>query len=108
MEKYTKEYFIEKFEAIPDELWIEIELSDDENPNCHCVLGHCGVSDLDYLTDEANGLIKILEPVHTQINKGNSNDVWDRVTDINDGIFGCRIFGNTPKQRILNALKSLP
>lgn len=40
--KFTTEYFIAKFEAIPDEKWAVGRFFLEENPECRCALGHCG------------------------------------------------------------------
>jgi hypothetical protein len=94
--KYDKEYFIKKFEAIPDN---EIGALSIEN---HCALHHCGV---EYncggykKTDEALALLNLFG------NDDTDEPDWSRVYDINDGNIGC--YGGTPKERILNKLKSL-
>jgi len=39
--KYTYDHFINKFEAIPEIMWITGAYFDDENPERKCALGHC-------------------------------------------------------------------
>lgn len=38
---YSVDHFLTKFSAIPDELWIEREYVDLENPARRCAIGHC-------------------------------------------------------------------
>lgn len=94
--KYTKEYFINKFQAIPEEDW---------GKGCvdnHCVLWHCGVridNQGDYIpTEESEALGELLGPKEIP-------DVLYRVYRINDGAVGDEEL--SPKQRILNALNSI-
>jgi len=100
--KYTKQYFIDKFQAIPEEFWIKGNLN--ITGECHCALGHCGVYNLTELNEEANALSNLLKPVY------NSQGMFERtraevVFGINDY---CDNLGYTPKQRILNALNLVP
>lgn len=93
---YTKEYFIKKFEAIPE----------NEIGKCaihkHCALYHCGVRTSD---NECDGYEKPIpaEAKQLAILLGGDEDLYN-VYIINDK-------GNdnecTAKQNILNALKSL-
>lgn len=111
MEKYTKEYFIEKFEAIPDELFTMCDLTNPKNSACHCALGHCGVeADSDgfgYIyTKEALALSNILIDYHTSVfgfAAGIDSNTESNVWRINDD--ETKSLGKTPKERILNALK---
>lgn len=41
MGKFTKQYFIDKFSAIPDELWITGNFRDKKG-RC-CAIGHCSI-----------------------------------------------------------------
>lgn len=86
------EYYINKFQEIPDNLWCEHYFVHPENKEVHCALGHCGERLIDQ-TEEAFGLIKIFASM------GKS------VRDVNDGTFGNEGLGTTPKQRILKVLK---
>lgn len=101
MTQFTKEYFIEKFSAIPDQCWIIGELTDENNPNCHCALGHCGVSltnDSNYvMTEESEALGSIFEYLYP------SKLDYQRVYNVND--FYNPSLGKTPKERILTALR---
>ncbi len=93
---YDKEYFIKKFEAIPD-----TEIGGGSLQDC-CVLHHCGVvydGPFYVPTEESKALVMLfggLKENHFQV-----------VTDVNDGIDDYRKMGETPKKRILNKLKSL-
>lgn len=92
--KYTKEYFIKKFEAIPDK---EIGMGELLQ---HCALWHCGVrlENGGYTsTEESTALIKLFG--------GNHPEEFNRVYGINDS--KDYSLGKTPKERILNKLKSL-
>ena len=98
--KYTKKYFIDKFQAIPEEKWTEGILSQE---GCCCALGHCGVLDLAKPTEEAKELTHLLLPVTKKyIEPLFAGEI---VYYINDS---CDELGDTPKQRILNALNLVP
>lgn len=89
--KYTKEYFIAKFEAIPDELWIRGNIGEGTK---HCAIGHCGVSSKDNYksTKESIGLCKLLNLTELEI----AIQINDRCDD-----------KKSPKERVLSALKAL-
>lgn len=108
MSKYTVDYFIQKFEPIPDDKWTRGAIQDSITGAC-CVLGHCGVKnvkdgselperDKDYgwlMTDEAYALADL-------IFKGSVDNLWM----LNDGNREwAKEYGETPKERILNKLK---
>ncbi len=90
--EYTKEYFIEKFEALKSE---EIGTGDLKN---HCALYHCGVRNW-APTLEANALSALFG--------GEYEGDYPVVYDVNDGNGIYSNSGSTPKERILNKLKSL-
>jgi len=88
---YTLEYFIQKFEAIPEKNWCtDVWYRDDA---C-CAIGHCGVKAYVFTEDlnEAHALRDILAVDHVI-----------KVANINDGS-NSRYKQPTPKQRILAAL----
>lgn len=87
-EQYDVNYFIEKFEAIPGELWCRGALTDGDGH--HCALGHCGES-LEGFTPESSALRRLF------MQEGMA------VININD----CTNFGPTPKARILAALHDI-
>jgi len=96
-ELYSKEWFIRKFEAIPEE---EIGSGSVQE---HCALWHVGVRIDDVVvnkTDESTALIKLFG--------GENGDQWKYVFNVNDGFNENSCLGSTPKERILNKLKYLP
>jgi len=102
--KFTKEYFIEKFEAISDEQLIVGSL---EKDGCFCALGACGVKKYGVLTNEAKALSDLFIPLYDTepLLEFVFSDAAEVVYNINDAAFK---FGDSPKERIINALKSLP
>ncbi len=58
MKKYTIDYFIKKFEAIPEELWCTGQLTINGK---HCALGHTGIKKMnsDGLNAEGKALLKL-------------------------------------------------
>lgn len=92
--KYTVNYFIKKFSAIPRRLWTTGKYTRGE---AHCVLGHCGVrSDLLSLsiTSESDAFSKLIL----------DNIVGRNATGINDWS-SVQFPQRTPRGRILAALK---
>lgn len=89
MNEFTVEYFIAKFEAIPEEKWCTRFF---EQQGQRCALGHCGMTDVGS-TDEAGALINLFGTVGMS------------VTEINDDHPVMK--GPTPKQRVLAALRDL-
>ena len=89
MSAYTVDYFIEKFEEIPEHMWIIRTFRD---PFCRCcAYGFCGVGESSKTTEEAKQLQKLF------------SEEMLLVTTIND----CetqQFPQPTPKQRILAAL----
>ena len=85
--QYTVDYFIEKFEKIPDEKWV---VGDFGFNGTHCAFGHCGMVNANECTSESKALMSIF---------GNVS-----IVRTNDGSIG---IGNTPKERILNKLKEI-
>ncbi len=86
------DYFIKKFEAIPEEEWCEgdfILYVGPDRPMQRCAAGHCGATQLTPITPEASALSDVL---------GNQTVV------INDGLYGFDSLGSHPKTRILAAL----
>lgn len=93
---YDVDYFIDKFEKIPDDKWC---IGSFDGPyGSHCALGHCGCHDSNRNTDEANALRNLFE----------DSDLIVSAVDVNDDhLYSTRPFldASTPKQRILNALQ---
>jgi len=104
--EYNRQYFIDKFSAIPDEQWISGDLHD-ENTGASCALGHCGVRQGNggayKYTPEAEALIKVLTPKSRQDYAIVVNAHF--VTDANDNesLSGEQICdeSSTPRERIL-------
>ncbi len=89
---YTKEYFIKKFESIKSEDIGQGSLS------ANCALAHCGVKNW-VETEEADALADLFGAIY----KGDYSVVFD----VNDGNGIYRNSGETPKDKILNRLRSL-
>lgn len=90
MSNFTVDYFISKFEAIPDRKWT---VKSYRGLFSRCALGHCGEEMFKY-TEESSALRALFE----------ANDLF--VTIINDGN-SATFNQKTPKQRILAALRSI-
>lgn len=81
---YDCQYFITKFQRIPERKWT-IGTCDDFNGK-HCALGHCGGVDKDiYLTEESAALSELCNMI-VQINDNYSSEI------------------SSPKKRVLAAL----
>lgn len=101
--QYTKEYFIAKFEAIPDERWTTGRYI---NPvgDCCCALGHCGYRTGELPTDEGLALNNLLRH---HLNEDQRDWGVSAAPRINDGEH-LSYQQPTPKARILAALRDLP
>lgn len=91
---YDLEYFINKFEAIPDEDWATGDYID-RSGRC-CALGHCGVRGGFEQLPEPRALHKLTNSLIAHVNDGSDKD---------EG--GNPLYGDTPKERVLNFLKEL-
>lgn len=91
--KYTPEYFIAKFERIPDAKWTTGAFKTPSGA-C-CALGHCGVSDFTEFTGEGNELDTLFRGA---FGRG--------VVLFNDASYdkNAQDLGDTPKERVINAL----
>lgn len=89
---YDVDYFIRKFEAIPELLWCIDALEDDQGRRC--ALGHCYGTQMDGCTSESMALCAVIFIGHGS------------VPDINNGE-DPRYQQPTPKQRILAALRDI-
>lgn len=84
--EYNLSYFINKFEAIPEENWTTHTCEDSEGR--HCALGHCGATQADIcFTEEARALTYVMPYVMSINDHGGEQP--------------------TPKQRVLAALYDL-
>jgi hypothetical protein len=89
---YTVDYFIQKFEAIPEEMWTTRGFVDGESK---CALGHCGQTcATEPFTAEAGSLTDLF-----------MNQIGS-VARVNDGHIS-RYYQPTPKARILAALRDI-
>lgn len=90
---YDRDYFIAKFEAIPEEKWC---CGQSNGPaGTHCALGWCDVETPDETGPEWSGLITLC--LHGDL----------LIELVNDG--GCERYDQpTPKARVLAALRDLP
>lgn len=102
--EYTVEFFIAKFEAIPENNWCEHYLEDDDDK--HCAQGHCGVSTDNiietwegYTDNEEFFALARLFPDKSKRYEYSGYII----ADINNGD-DVRYHQPTPKQRILAAL----
>ena len=86
---FTVDYFIAKFEAIPEEQWCSGDYSNSHGQ--HCAAGHCGEGRFTGVTPESQGLEAILHHRTAYINDGDGSDYKQP----------------TPKQRILAALRDV-
>jgi hypothetical protein len=102
--RFSREYFIEKFTAIP-----EPEIGEGSIEK-HCVMYHCGVelnlsSGTAYkYTDEVRTLAKMLAKKLGRNPITNDGDVYNLMVGINDGWQQYKYLGENPRERILTAL----
>lgn len=90
--EYNVDYYIEKYEAIPEDEWC---VNSYNGPNgSHCAMGHCGMRIGKTVTNEVNELVLLFFLISTN------------VPCVNDGD-DCRYQQRTPKQRILAALHDI-
>lgn len=105
MTNYDADYFIAKFEAIPDRQWTRSQYADGWGG--FCALGHCGerveISTDGYMrrrniqTEEGEALRKLFS---------DSLGLYSSPDRVNDGISD-EYQQETPKQRILAALRDI-
>lgn len=96
MKKYDVNYFIKKFSKIPDNKWITGRLSN--GTGGYCAIGHCG----GVLSKETTGLIRVLSTLSCTPVVINDNLIVDYRNQIS-----ADVFGDTPKERIINALVNI-
>lgn len=88
---YNLNYFIEKFEAIPEEQWCVG--TTDNGRGQHCALGHCGMDNYSSLKEVPEALALKDLTIHRGISVVLTNDMMS-------GMYR----QSTPKQRILAML----
>lgn len=93
---YNIDFFVRKFERIPDELWTVGKFTEGKK---HCALGHCGASEYHDDTEEANALTWLFQDHGFDVARVNDGVTWDNIEGMN-----MSQLGDTPKERILNAL----
>jgi len=97
---FNIDYFIDKFNSIPDKDWCMSMLRQGDQ---RCALGHCGLKTIEVAwSDEVRALVDM----------ANINDWPDWcapivLADINDGTVEYLKYGKTPKDRIVNYLKEI-
>jgi hypothetical protein len=91
---YDIDYFINKFEDIPEDKWCNEYYVDPKDETKRCSLGHCGCLEFEDANPEADALDRIF------VNQGYA------VSYVNDGMVE-EYSQPTPKQRILAALKHI-
>jgi hypothetical protein len=93
--KYTAEYFYNKFLSIPDEKWCVGVLTDELGR--HCAIGHCQDRRIPPVraSKKQIALMEILHGKASLVNDGDDKYFTD--------IFPSQL-GDTPKERILNAI----
>lgn len=92
--KYTTEYFIKKFDAIPESEWT-VETFEDKHGR-KCALGHCN-----YLDGERMALTHVICELGIE---GNAAVINDGTNTEDVPVKSALELGETPKERILNAL----
>lgn len=87
--KYTINYFIKKFKAIPEKFWITHTFK--HETGARCALGHCGMQNADQGTPEGEALKNIFQVNGYSIFRVNdSQEVFTQ---------------ETPRARVLAALR---
>lgn len=96
-DKYTADYFIDKFKKIPSKNWCDGALSKGVK---RCALGHCGFTDKE-ITEESAALMELVETVlDTSVAMINDFSEWDQ----NFHLPYLKHI-KSPKKRVLAALK---
>lgn len=93
---YDVDYFLNKFDAIPEELWTTGTYTRYEEFVRHCALGHCGANGFQVYSTEAEALSALI-----------FDNLEIHVVDVNDGellSYEKLDLEETPKQRIMSAL----
>jgi len=97
-QKYTVDYFIDKFSNIYESCWCTFAYTDPYLS--HCALGHCGASESNPRTPESSALIALFDKVNLSVASVNDNDNRD-----DELAYDC--FGSTAKERILTVLTNI-
>lgn len=102
MSKYTAEYFIAKFEAIPAEKWVTGSRGWYAEREVRCVLGQCGETFVE--SNDEDGLVHVKTPMSLEYRRLVSQLVDLTGYAINDGTGDFFALGDSPKERVINAL----
>jgi hypothetical protein len=95
--KFDVDYFIKKFEAIPDEQWTTnafVSFNAEKKIDTSCAFGHCGAVFQFQETSESSALYHL----------GLSHNI--EFDDVNDDV-DSRYQQSTPKERVLAALADI-
>lgn len=101
--KYDVKYFIKKFEAIPEDKWTQNSYVLGSKM---CALGHCGTFSMDW-TEEATALNYLFADTFLNVPNINDENGYNGVTHTlisENELLPVKQLGDTPKERILNAL----
>jgi len=104
--KYNAKYFINKFEKIPEEKWTIGDYEDRTDTIIkYCALGHCGNIGDGHFTPEAQALQDLVKE-KLEVSVAYVNDAVLGVGEIltSEQLKMIKDLGDTPKERILNAL----
>ena len=102
--KYNADYFIKKFESIPESKWA-IGSFKRKYGQC-CALGHCGQTNF-AASEEANALSSLFY-MYLNTNPVMINDAVGHLRDdAGKELMRVDEFGTTPKERILVALECI-
>ena len=99
--QFIYNYFIKKFESIPESKWFVDEYSN-ENDTKFCAYGHCGMREGFRIND-------LVEPFALKniFNDYIGTSYDNTIPIINDGDFGWKLVSKSPKERILLALYTI-
>lgn len=118
---YTKEYFIEKLSAIPDENWIANgDYYDKNNPQRGCLLYHLGVGVNENYTPTVEALA-LTEMIDSNLKKlAKKIEICEKIVEKYDELIDgeddkltlayaindtCHTYNKTPKQAIIECLE---
>lgn len=108
-EIHETKFFIEFFSKIPEDDWctkVVSQVSKNESKTRYCAIGHlCSkIKDMNEVNEHYQKLVTLLHKVPLEMPERKINCI----AAINDNVqFAADKFGDTPKKRIVNALKSL-
>jgi hypothetical protein len=92
---YTVDYFIKKFQAIPEENWLVGDYQNEDKTK-FCALGHCGGTSNSFYNKDNKEYSLLSEMCLSILNRS--------IVNINDGTCPRTFPQSTPKKRVLAAL----